>query len=201
MLVKGILYGLRGELFYVLAGKQDSRTALAQSIKRSYTRKLGPQPQHAYAAEVRSAFPSEWENYFKFCVVRNPFDKVVSDYYWKTRSLNDPPSFSEFLRAIKEGDSNSGLVPLRPDNWPIYTIDDEVVVDSVVRFENLKNGLSEVLRKIGIEWDGVLPRVKSGIRTDREGQSTSYRMIYKRKDRELVQRLYRNEIDYFGYEF
>jgi hypothetical protein len=39
-----------------------------------------------------------WDNYFRFCVERNPWDRVVSRYYWLHRS-EPRPTFSEFIRS------------------------------------------------------------------------------------------------------
>ena len=182
-------------------GKKKHLDAFSDSIKKSFIKKIGSQPQHAYAKEVCAAFPVEWKKYHKFCVVRNPYEKIVSDYYWMVGSLDNPPSFLEFLLAVKAGNPWPGVLPLRPDNWPIYTINDKVVVDSVVRFENLKRDLSDVFQKIGIDWDGNLPKAKAGMRPGTHNAHKSYRSMYTTKERELVENLFDKEITHFGYEF
>lgn len=201
MLVRGVVYGSSKELISVALGKRGYLDTFPDSIKQSFIKKIGSQPQHAYAKEVYAAFPLEWENYHKFCVVRNPFEKVVSDYYWMVGSLDNPPTFLEFLLAVKEGNPWPGVLPLRPYNWPIYTIDDNVVVDSVVRYENLKRDLSDVCRKIGIPWDGNLPKAKAGMRPGNHNVHKSYRSMYTPKERELVEYLFDKEITHFGYKF
>ena len=45
------------------------------------------QPQHAYAETIARAFPEEWAAFPKFCVVRNPWTKTVSDYFWRINRL------------------------------------------------------------------------------------------------------------------
>jgi len=201
MLVRGVVYGSSKELLSVVLGKKDYLDAFSGSIKQSFRKKIGSQPQHAYAKEVCAAFPVEWKNYHKFCVVRNPFEKAVSDYYWMVGSLDNPPTFLEFLLAVKAGNPWPGVIPLRPYNWPIYTINDKVVVDSVVRFENLKSDLSDVFRKIGIPWDGDLPNAKGGMRPNNHNVHKSYRSMYTPKERELVEYLFDKEITHFGYKF
>ena len=201
MLVRGAVYGSSKELLSVALGKKESLDYFSESIKQSYRKIIGSQPQHAYAKEVCAAFPVEWKKYHKFCVVRNPYEKIVSDYYWKVGTLDNPPTFLEFLLAVKSGNPWPGVLPLRPYNWPIYTINDKVVVDSVVRFENLKSDLSDIFQKIGIDWDGNLPKAKVGMRPGNQNIHKSYRSMYTTKERELVEILFDKEITYFGYEF
>ncbi len=201
MLANGLVYGSGKELLSVALRRKEYLGVLSVSIKQSFIKKIGTQPQHAYAKEVCAAFPAEWKNYHKFCVVRNPFEKVVSDYYWMVGSLDNPPTFLEFLLAVKAGDPWPGVLPLRPYNWPIYTIDDKVVVDSVVRFENLKSDLSDVFGEIGIPWDGNLPKAKAGMRPDNHNVHKSYRSMYTSKERDLVENLFDKEITHFGYKF
>jgi len=74
--------------------------------------------------------------------VRNPWDKTVSDYYWRIQRLRTAPSFTSYVEALAAGDDLGGIVPLAfHDNWPMYTINDQVVADRVVRFEQLQEGL------------------------------------------------------------
>lgn len=44
---------------------------------------------HASAAEVKAAISKEkWESYFKFAFDRNPWDKVLSFFYWSNANQN-----------------------------------------------------------------------------------------------------------------
>ena len=154
---------------------------------------------HPPAAAVRDAFPYEWTNYLKFCVVRNPFDKVVSDYEWMTRKL--PPNrvtFTEFLERLADPGrpDPEGVVPQPRTNWPLYTINDEVVADFVCRFENLATDMKEVSSMAGIQdGDGDIPQAKTGSR------SAPYRSYFGERERSLVQQLSNLELSLFEYQF
>jgi len=173
----------------------DYRKAFNQAVKESY-RPIDEVPVHALAKTLSVAFPREWRSYFKFCVVRNPFERVLSDYFWKTQKLIHPPSFAEFLRAMKKGERDGRIIDERPDNWEIYTINDAIAVDKVIRYENLQRELSELFSELGVDWDGWLPRLK--VSKNRENQPLD---IYSPDDVKLVQELFQKEIDTFGYSF
>lgn len=52
---------------------------LLRGRRRKYT-------EHMSAASLKQRIDeSSWCSYFKFCVERNPFDKAISLYYWRTR--------------------------------------------------------------------------------------------------------------------
>lgn len=166
-------------------------------MHRRYRSTLGQYPYHARAALIAKAFPTEWAAYTKFCVVRNPWDKVVSDYYWRSRNTPEPPSFERFVKAMRDGDSLNGIVPGEPDNWPLYTLSDELAVDHVVRFENLIPDLKRVLTGIGLDWDGWLPRAKTRQTiTQRPARGSA---VYSPELTTIVAELFDKEASAFGY--
>ncbi len=188
-----------------LAGHRAYGRSLSRSLQKSYQPALGRKPSHAHAARVAAAFPDAWKTCKKLCVVRNPWSKTLSDYYWRTKAVANPPDFTTYVRALAGGDDLNGIVPVEfHDNWPIYTIDDCVVADHVVRFETLKPGLQYVFDAVGLDWDGWLPRAKSGLNAAENTGHTaqrSYRTYYTDETAEIVERLYSKEIEAFDYAF
>jgi len=183
-----------------LLGPGAYRRALTRAVDHAHRPLLGRKPPHAPAARVAAAFPDAWSRFRKLVIVRNPWDKTVSDYFWRIQNCRRPPSFATYLQALAAGDALGGIVPLAfHDNWPMYTIEDRVVADSVVRFEQLEPGLGQFFREAGIDWDGWLPRSKGGHRP--RGAAGGYRSYYSPELERLVGRLYAREIDHFGYRF
>jgi len=77
---------------------------------------------HMPAAAARALLGKEiWNSYFKFTIERNPFDRLISFYYFQNRGNANPPGFSEWLPHAKH-----------PQNWPIYSIGQTVAVDYVI---------------------------------------------------------------------
>lgn len=167
------------------------------SNKSYYSNILGKAPQHAPAAQVKAVFPSEWSAYTKFCVVRNPWSKTLSDYFWSIRGIQGPPGFSDYVRALESGKALEDIVPLHNSNWDMCAIDDRICIDSTVRFENLEADLLEVTNKIGINWDGWLPRAK----LNSTKKERSYQDFYDAETKDIVSRIYEKEINHFNYNF
>lgn len=166
-------------------------------IHARYRPVLGAYPYHARAAAIAMAFPDEWQSYTKFCVVRNPWDRMVSDYYWRTRRIDQPPDFETFVKAIRDGERLGGIVPGEPDNWPLYTIEDRIAVEHVIRFESLTTELAGVMQALGIAWDGWLPRAKA--RKPAAGRSRTGAALYTPELERIVGDLFAKEASAFGY--
>lgn len=167
------------------------------SNKNYYSSILGTAPQHAPAAIVKEVFQTEWSDYTKFCVVRNPWSKALSDYFWSVRGIQNPPSFAMFVNALANGEPLGSIVPLHNSNWDMCAIDDAICMDRIIRFEELHDGLIEVTKHIGIDWDGWLPHSKlNSTKTTR-----AYQDYYDADSKRLVGRIYEKEINHFGFMF
>ncbi|PJR11320.1 sulfotransferase family 2 domain-containing protein [Sinorhizobium meliloti] len=149
---------------------------------------------HSSASEIEAFDSAAWKNYFKFCFVRNPFERAVSLYNWHYRKATTRPNFSEMLRLIEEGAAERESINWR--SWQLYTRNDEVVVDFVGRQERLSDDLRIVCDRLGLPFNNrFLTRAKANpTRPD-------IRNYYQPGDRERVARLFGAEIEHFKYRF
>src|SRR5438045_6038522 len=96
---------------------------------------------------VRLRVPSAvWNSYFKFCVERNPWDKVLSHYHMHAARAGGALTLDAYLAR--------GRFPL---NYFRYTdrSGKKIIVDRVVRYENLLTELAEVFAQLNIPFDGT----------------------------------------------
>jgi hypothetical protein len=133
-----------------------------------------------------------WDGYFKFCFERNPWDKVVSLYWWYMRdngwferTTGTPPTLDEFI------DDRRGL---ESSDWHLYAIDNEIAVDAVGKYENLVGDLRSMLGGIGVTAEIELPQAKSSHRKRDDSERLSRQSV------ERIGRLFHREIEAFGYE-
>jgi hypothetical protein len=95
---------------------------------------------------------------------------------------------------LHSGEWNKKIVALGSD---LYTLNGEIAVDKICRYERLEQDLSEVADLLGLPDNPELPQAKSGVRKDRR----SYQDILSSTDRDRVADLFHQEINWLGYTF
>ena len=181
------------ELLSATLKRRDWRSAMNKVLKKRHKRELGlSSSSHPTAVEVRASLGKTWDEYFKFCFVRNPYERAVSDYLYQTRLMAEPPSFSEFLDGVK-AEAEAGDV--KHDNWPMYTIDDDIAVDFIGRYENLKEDFRNAMLQIGLE------NVELAASEKRRRYPKPWQAYYGTGDQDRVESLFLREINEFNYSF
>jgi hypothetical protein len=142
---------------------------------------------HIDAQRIRERVGSRvWDSYFKFCFERDPWDKVVSQYYFR-RSRTDVETPATFRDFILQG-------PLVSD-WGIYSLDGEPAMDFIGRFEHLDDDLRNALTEIGIDAPVRLSREKSASRSDPDRPEA----IFTSELDTRIATVFAREIRHFGY--
>jgi len=151
--------------------------------------KVGDLGPHTPARVAKQWFPREWKTYFKFAVVRNPWEVCASAYaHAAAQQRHGGAGFSEWI-------SSAAFAARHAKGAGIYTIDGRVAVDHVCRYENLAHELEQVRLRIGLPEPLALPHAKSGYRTGH------YREVVGERDAQVIAKLYAAEIELFGYEY
>jgi hypothetical protein len=146
--------------------------------------------KHISAQKAKGYFGDEiWNSYYKFCVERNPWDRLISYYFWRNKS-EPRPSISEFLESE---------TPLRLQSRGIdlYTIDGKVAVDKICLYEDLTEELEQVRLKCNLPERIILPNAKGSHRKDRR----DYREILNQEQVEKIRELFKREIALLGFEY
>ena len=164
-------------------------------LKRVGVSQFGPPsyPDHQLACELIDQIGLEaFERYFSFAFVRNPWDWELSHYKFILRLKRHPQhqevsqlsDFTDYVRWRCDG-----RFQLQQD---FITLDDEIIVDFVGRFENLEADFHLVCQQIGIQ--PKLAKLNATRKTD-------YREHYDDKSAELIRQTYLCDVIRFGYQF
>jgi hypothetical protein len=163
--------------------------------------------QHVDAKTIRRKVPAGiWNSYFKFSIIRNPWDRTVSDFFWKWRQ--DPAiaprkrfyhhlgiPFNE-LAQIRKPFTEFLMSDEFENNDRFYIIDDQLCVDFVIHYETLLEDVREVCKRIGLP-PVELPNLKTGFRQKRH----HYSEYFDEESKAIVAEKHKNDIRLFGYEF
>lgn len=150
----------------------------------------------------------EFCNYFKFAFVRNPWDRLLSLYHdftinrvcqYSALVVHEKPLLSEFE------DFNDMCIRLHDSHWiddiffqsqyNLLSDGNKLLTDYIGRFENLHEDFQKVCNMVDI----------SNIELDRRNVSkvsnVDYRNYYSIEAKDAVDKLYRDDVESFNYEF
>ena len=135
----------------------------------------------------------KWNEYFKFCFVRNPYDRAVSgwNYLMETDNLNI--DFDVYLK-MKD-------IVTENEYWHVFLSQYETLIDKngkmfidfVGKFENLEDDFQIILKKIGFNkicHDKIFINRR---KTD------SYKKYYTQEALDIVNKIYENDFIHFNY--
>ena len=165
-------------------------------------------PRSSGHGHLSSYPPEKIKSHFTFSFVRNPWDKLVSQYFWNGPGAKDgmrgvgvpshtfPPdkqiTFSEYVKDyVNKGMRISSAWPLQL--LPFISDGGKVAIDFIGRFENLQEDFNIVCDKIGIPHQQLPHRNKT--------KHTHYTEYYDDEAREIVAEKYAKDIQCFGYKF
>lgn len=150
--------------------------------------------------------PMEFESFFKFCFVRNPWDRLVSAFHFlKNGGMNDMDKhwFSSNLIQFKNFESFVNEWVIYPENkWAYihffpqyyYIYDDNQCpkIDFIGDFENLNSDYTFITKKLGVGSNLILSN--ASVRKD-------YRVYYNSETMKIVGNMYEDDIRLFDYFF
>lgn len=162
------------------------------------------QSRHVRYLEYEKANPWKFRRYFKFTFVRNPWDRLVSTFFFlKSGGLNPLDAafaeqylshycdFSDFVMQGLNSDEVQHWVHFRPQSWFVCDPGGNLKVDFVGHFETLSEDFGYVARRLGL--DRALPRSNAS-------NHQHYRTYYDEKTWSVVAKTYQSDIELFGYE-
>lgn len=149
---------------------------------------------HMPASEIRDLVPGAWESYLRFCAIRNPYDKVVSLFWWEldpARRLQlAQADFHEVMDAFTDFTGTSDLGIDRDK----YQLDGAICVHRFIRYESLARDFRETCDQLGI----VTPRLGT-FKQEARLRPEPFAAYFGRQAAQAVAGAYAFEIDHFGY--
>lgn len=162
--------------------------------------------EHAPADWYQQLDPDKFQRYFKFTFVRNPWDRAVSAYTYLAQGgsaaseedrhwaafVNDYDSFDDFIQRWLSYDNAMRNALFTPQALFLKDVFGRIDMDFIGRFERLREDFDTVAHKLGV--DAQLPHLN-------QSRSAAYQSFYSDSSREIVARVYAEDIEAFGYRF
>jgi hypothetical protein len=180
-----------------------------------------PRLAHLKASEyVTCGFvpPEQFDACFKFSFVRNPWDRIISEYKFRKHFWEF--DFKSYLfKHFPEKDGTDFYVHIIPQYNFLFDAKGQCLVNFIGRFENLQVDFNKVCRELAIQ-EIIVPhknnslsnrprilnlkkftRWTKNLRKQRANTFAHYTEYYDDEAIEFVRDKYRKDIEVFKYEF
>ena len=167
---------------------------------------------HSTLQKAFSILTPEIQNYFVISACRNPWDRAVSQFFWSYRKTNIfaedfKTQKNQFTKFVKKYGPKTWLDAFygrkrqrRLDSSHLYTINQRLHINFVIRFEKLEEDFSNLVETLGLST--IEP--KSTIFTKstfRPRAAKRWQDFYDRNTIDLVESCCWKEIKCFNYNF
>jgi len=163
------------------------------------------QEHNSYWDYLRSD-PKKYREYEKFCIVRNPWDRLFSGYQYIRNGGNKGSdkylsgmlnkqckNFNDFVMNWLSFDRIYNIKVLNPQFIYIYDSQNErIEIQNILRFESLNDDFHIIKKRLGISQE--LPTLN-------QSKIKDYRNVYTEEMVERVAEFYSFDIRLFNYQF
>ncbi len=159
-------------------------------------------PNHLPARVMRDYLgEDQWKNIFSFTIVRNPWDRVVSLYFYRLKSklLRQDMGFREYIFKLKN--SEFGKEPFRfyghYYGCSDFVTDENgnIIVSYIAKYETRTKDLTYLSEKLNMPEFGKLATQKATPVT------MHYSEYYDNETKKIVEEIYSKDIELFDYKF
>ena len=162
------------------------------SVEESLKFLIPPSGRHMFAKVAKGILKEEWNTYYKWTIVRNTFDRLVSLYFF-CKKLESENAHNENFNYWLEKILNKGHcrdLPISQLEW--LETDGKIEIDFVGKFESLDCDFKKVVNLFKVE--AKLLHLNATCHSH-------YSNYYNRKLINVVYKFLGPEIEYFNYHF
>ncbi len=149
--------------------------------------------------------PQKYSTYFKFAFVRNPWDRLVSAYYylqqggknlsdqkWAEKNLARHQTFSSFVDNWLSKDNIYTWGHFVPQHEFITVSNLDIQLDYIGRYENISEDFKKVAERLNI---------KNTLTMTNTSKHPEYKKAYTVRTQRKVEQLYEKDIEILNYSF
>jgi len=139
------------------------------------------------------------KRYFIFTVLRNPWDRMVSYYFFyrdivkRNEKIANKAKKFDFKDWVSYIYDNPKIFNFIHDNCLDYlTCEDKVIVDYIINFHNFSEDIDDLKNILHLK----LPTLHVN-----SSKHDFYKDYYSEKEIEIISKIYKRDIDYFNFDF
>jgi len=211
-LEKGFTHSERKNLTYSIEGFHKRKCIFVHipkcagiSVSQSL---FGHCVPHSTITDYQIMFGSEiFKKYFKFTIVRNPWDRFVSAYFFLKAGgfdetdkklfsgvTNKFDTVEKFARFIYHNRPYMQWIHFLPQTRWLKTPSGKIPFDYIGRIEDMESSLRFICKNIGADY-------KQPKKQNASSRNRDFRKYYTPETKDMIGELYKEDIDLLGYSF
>ena len=168
-----------------------------------------PFVHHIEAVQLKNIFIKNgwnWDEYYKFTFIRNPYEKYVSQYFFSApdnnfkrqfdKGYNKKKAFSVSFKEWLKYHDNMKILPVGIRDIKQFAFDNNgnMLVNKIIKLEEINTELPKILNKLNINHNKIIKKINTT-------NHKNYRQYYDEECIKIVQKYMSNDIEIGNYEF
>ena len=147
----------------------------------------------------------DFNKYYKFCFVRNPWDRLVSSYVflknggmhegdakWAKKHLSNCKDFEDFVTNFLHKKAIQNYIHFKPQ-FEFISFMNKILIDKIYKFEDIQSSINHLNKILNTE---VTLKHQN-----KSQKAEGYKEYYNEKTMKIVANFYRKDIISFNYKF
>ena len=157
----------------------------------------GRSTHHYMGIELKMILKELYPKYYKFSFVRNPYDRLISEYFWcRINNVGHKfnKTFDEFLDYVEDVIKNKKFFkPIENDHFiPQYSFlffNNKLIVNNIFKYEDLETVVPLIKKRL---------KIKTSLQHLNKSVKNEITLTQEQKDR--IYNLYQIDFQTFNYE-
>lgn len=181
-----------------LTDEQRAKYRHGDYLQKTQNVTLNGPAQHFTGPQARKYVP-EYNDCYSFAIVRNPWDRMVSEFLWQQQTLRKPVTFKDVVNSTMKDLEQNGreASPHSLPQW-MFTHNDkgDQVVKEIFRMEKL----DDMVARINAKFPNLNMKLKKANATNRSDKK-DYKQYYNDDLKSKVDEMFAKDIEIFKYSY